>query len=352
MLGGGHFAAGVFKGSESIAHKTFHSYTVRAKQGGSQSMKDGKGGGGSHPKSAGASLRRYNEQALSQHVQDILETWTPYIKTSSLIFIRAVGPHNRYVLFGGKNPPMDKNDQRLRTVPFATRRATFKEVKRVYDILSSIEVYGSSADFKTVFPISPNKREKEIKPEIEVHNSPKIEKVRKNRNSPRSGAIDRAKSRELIQRPLPCSEVEISSESEFEKPVKLESCDLEISFKDSLQEFEDTVPYGVRKMKKLKDKKPKKKKPKDLISEALSLFKKAVRTACSINDAEVLENVLKLKHDKLNQGETEIIEGNTGKKEIKFTDQDFLKILNESVDDQGNTVLHKAAIEGRENIIW
>lgn len=45
-------------GGEAIAHKTFHSYTVRAKQGGSQSTQDRSKGG---CKSAGASLRRYNE---------------------------------------------------------------------------------------------------------------------------------------------------------------------------------------------------------------------------------------------------------------------------------------------------
>lgn len=46
-------------------HKTFHCYTVRAKQGASQSSRDNRSGG-SHPKSAGASLRRYNENALIQ----------------------------------------------------------------------------------------------------------------------------------------------------------------------------------------------------------------------------------------------------------------------------------------------
>lgn len=45
-------------GKEAIVHKTFHSYTVRAKQGGSQNMQDRSKGG---CKSAGASLRRYNE---------------------------------------------------------------------------------------------------------------------------------------------------------------------------------------------------------------------------------------------------------------------------------------------------
>lgn len=65
MLGGGHFAGGVFRGSAPIVHKTFHCYTVRAGQGGAQGTRDGKSGG-SQPKSAGASLRRYNENALAQ----------------------------------------------------------------------------------------------------------------------------------------------------------------------------------------------------------------------------------------------------------------------------------------------
>lgn len=63
MLGGGHFAGAVFEGDKIVLHKTFHCYTVRARQGGSQSSKDNKSGGS---KSAGASLRRYNEQSLIQ----------------------------------------------------------------------------------------------------------------------------------------------------------------------------------------------------------------------------------------------------------------------------------------------
>jgi len=51
------------EGDEPVVHKTFHSYTVRAKQGGSQSSRDNRG---NYPKSAGASLRRYNEQMLLQ----------------------------------------------------------------------------------------------------------------------------------------------------------------------------------------------------------------------------------------------------------------------------------------------
>lgn len=65
MLGGGHFAGAIFEGNTAVLHKTFHCYTVRAGQGGTQSSKDSKSGS-SQPKSAGASLRRYNEQALIQ----------------------------------------------------------------------------------------------------------------------------------------------------------------------------------------------------------------------------------------------------------------------------------------------
>lgn len=66
MLGGGHFAGAIFEADKPILHKTFHCYTVRAGQGGAQSGRDSKSGSSFQPKSAGASLRRYNEQCLMQ----------------------------------------------------------------------------------------------------------------------------------------------------------------------------------------------------------------------------------------------------------------------------------------------
>lgn len=83
-----------------------------------------------------------------QHVQDLLSSWSAHINEATLILYRAVGPLNRTVLFGGKNPPLDKNDLRLRPLPFPTRRATFKEVQRVYDIVSSMEIYGTIFTYK------------------------------------------------------------------------------------------------------------------------------------------------------------------------------------------------------------
>ena len=55
-------------------HKTFHRYVVRQKQGGVQSSKDS---AGRAPKSAGASLRRYNENALSKDIKVKSTTFRP-----------------------------------------------------------------------------------------------------------------------------------------------------------------------------------------------------------------------------------------------------------------------------------
>lgn len=53
----------IFYRKEVLHHKTFHRYTVRAKRGTAQGLKDSQNR--SHaPKSAGAALRRHNEAAL------------------------------------------------------------------------------------------------------------------------------------------------------------------------------------------------------------------------------------------------------------------------------------------------
>ncbi|CAN7997022.1 unnamed protein product [Ixodes hexagonus] len=156
MVGGGHFAAAVFNGAESLLHKTFHRYTVRAKQGGAQSSRDGKQKG-MQPKSAGASLRRHNEVTLAKDIQDLLGTWAEELQKCSAVFYRAPGA-NRIVLFSGKNPPFKKSDPRLRPIPFPTNRATYKEVLRVHKLLSTVECFGSEADLNGCIPVSPKVR--------------------------------------------------------------------------------------------------------------------------------------------------------------------------------------------------
>lgn len=58
MVSGGHFAGAIFSGGVAVVHKTFHSYVARRGQGQAQISRDQHGNA---PRSAGASLRRYNQ---------------------------------------------------------------------------------------------------------------------------------------------------------------------------------------------------------------------------------------------------------------------------------------------------
>ncbi|KAK3367041.1 hypothetical protein B0T24DRAFT_634606 [Lasiosphaeria ovina] len=154
MIGGGHVAAMVVSlaprqtknhaagplNREAIvlAHKTFHRYTTRRKQGGSQSANDN-AKGTAH--SAGSSLRRYNEQALVEDVRALLADWKPFIDTADLLFIRATGATNRRTLFGPYDGQVLRaNDARVRGFPFSTRRATQNELMRSFIELTRLKV--------------------------------------------------------------------------------------------------------------------------------------------------------------------------------------------------------------------
>ncbi|XP_030846404.1 ankyrin repeat and zinc finger domain-containing protein 1 [Strongylocentrotus purpuratus] len=155
LTGGGHFAAAVYDGPEVIEHKTFHRYTVRAKRGTVQSVRDSQGNA---PKSGGASIRRYNEAALNQEVQNLLTSWKDHLDSCSRIFLR-VPTYNKAMFYGGKSPALVKGDDRVVTIPFATRRATFKELKRVWEVLATIESHGTISDITTAMA---SRKEKKV----------------------------------------------------------------------------------------------------------------------------------------------------------------------------------------------
>ncbi|OKL63638.1 hypothetical protein UA08_00264 [Talaromyces atroroseus] len=153
MIGGGHFAAMVIalapeiqkrhggieeRQARVLAHKTFHRYTTRRKQGGSQSANDS-AKGAAH--SAGSSLRRYNEAALENDIRTLLKEWRSMIDTAQLIFVRATGNTNRRTLFGSyEGQVLRNNDIRLRNFPFSTRRATQAELMRCFKELTKAKV--------------------------------------------------------------------------------------------------------------------------------------------------------------------------------------------------------------------
>jgi len=168
MLAGGHFAAAIFDKESMIQHKTFHRYVVRAKRGTAQSQRDKQGNA---PKSAGASLRRYNETALKEDIQELLVTWSEQLKNCHRIFIRTPS-YSRGMLFNGRNPVLDKTDPRIRQVPFPTRRPTCKELCRVHALLATIDVYDESSSIDKIIvktppkPSSPVKEKKKVDPVV------------------------------------------------------------------------------------------------------------------------------------------------------------------------------------------
>ena len=153
MIGGGHFAAMIVSlspkinkrpgGGEErqaivIAHKTFHRYTTRRKQGGAQSANDS-AKGAAH--SAGASIRRYNEMALETEIRALLTEWKEMIDRSQLLFVRATGSSNRRTIFGPYDGQVLRhNDPRNRSFPFSTRRATQAELMRAFVELTRVKV--------------------------------------------------------------------------------------------------------------------------------------------------------------------------------------------------------------------
>ena len=90
-------------------------------------------------RSAGASLRRYNEVRLEQEVQELLASWSPHVIEADAIFIRTPKTHQS-MFTGGQRSPLSKEDPRVRGIPFATKRPTLKEVKCVHSCLASIYV--------------------------------------------------------------------------------------------------------------------------------------------------------------------------------------------------------------------
>ncbi|KAK7056226.1 hypothetical protein VNI00_002778 [Paramarasmius palmivorus] len=160
MVAGGHFAGAVIRVSrpeveeeeeqgrskkkpkgpppnnEVLRHKTFHRYTTRRKQGGSQSLNDNAKG---NAKSAGALLRRYGEQALRDDIRNLLSDWADEIDECELIFIRASGS-NRKIFIDYDGCIITKGDERLRTFPFPTRRPTQSEITRCLNELTFVKV--------------------------------------------------------------------------------------------------------------------------------------------------------------------------------------------------------------------
>lgn len=136
-LRSGHFAGAVFKGPSVVVHKTLHRYTTRAKQGGSQSACDSKGG--KKTKSAGSNLRRYGEKRLGEEIQELLTSqWADELDACDLIFI-AAPKRSQAILTGSQQRPFVPH-HKLRPVPITIARPTFEAVREAHRWLAGVAV--------------------------------------------------------------------------------------------------------------------------------------------------------------------------------------------------------------------
>ncbi|XP_045633609.1 ankyrin repeat and zinc finger domain-containing protein 1 isoform X3 [Ursus americanus] len=152
MAAAGHFAGAIFQGRDVVTHKTFHRYTVRAKRGTAQGIRDARGGAS---RSAGANLRRYNEATLYKDVRELLTgpVWAKALGEAGTVLLRA--PRSgRSLFFGGQGAPLQRGDPRLWDIPLATRRPTFRELQRVLQKLTTLHVRGELSIHMAGLPTS------------------------------------------------------------------------------------------------------------------------------------------------------------------------------------------------------
>uniref|UniRef100_A0A3P9LLG1 tRNA endonuclease ANKZF1 n=1 Tax=Oryzias latipes TaxID=8090 RepID=A0A3P9LLG1_ORYLA len=345
MTGGGHFAGAVFEGPKVLQHKTFHRYTVRAKRGTAQGLRDSQNR--SHtPKSAGAALRRYNEAALVKDIQDLMLTWAEHINKASVIFVR-VPSYNRSILFGGRAAPLDKKDPRIRTIPFATRRATFREVQKVHELLSTVQVYGLDTDITVV--LSPSKKtwKSTVKSTVEESTDQKKEKEETNVSDEEEEAEIHLETVELTLGTLDLRESEIfpsRHKRRTKKRLKEETknpnkeADYQEERVSEATQAEES-PQGTETLKEGK------KEPQlHDVAEPLEYgLKDALFTACKVGDVAALGRLLQSPEDR-----TESFEELKSK---ASTIPSPLTLLNKPVDSSGFTLLHVAAAAAQKEAV-
>ena len=147
---GGRFSAALFLDASPTAHRSFQRYTVRAKQGGSQAANDN-ANAGHQAKSIGSSIRRKEAVRYLEEVHRTLAEWREELRQCEVVWLYAPGA-NRRLFFGRAVAKVeekggvkevdvgwDRNDQRIRGVPFSVYRPTFAEVQRVHKQLTTIE---------------------------------------------------------------------------------------------------------------------------------------------------------------------------------------------------------------------
>ncbi|XP_029698232.1 ankyrin repeat and zinc finger domain-containing protein 1 isoform X1 [Takifugu rubripes] len=346
MAGGGHFVGSIFQGKEVLHHKTFHRYTVRAKRGTAQGLRDSQNR--SHaPKSAGAALRRHNEAALVKDIQDLLVSWSEHLKEASAIFIRAPS-YNKSIFFGSRSAPFDKKDPRIHSIPFATRRATFREAQRVHEVLSTIHVYGKDTDVSAIFSPSKKVWKKTVKHATQAKTDPDTVMAEHQVSSEEEGDEIQLKMVEVTLGTLDLRESEICPSRHQRRRRRKEgkiiqnhsSPELCDAAADGIKEDMLEAATGDETEEPSKTNKETQKPADDSVEYCLrdSLF-----TACKVGDVDTLHTLLQLPTQTTDMQEQSDSHSSTG--------SNPLSLLNEPLDSSGFTLLHVASAAAQKETV-
>lgn len=338
MAAAGHFAGAIFKGREVVTHKTFHRYTVRAKRGTAQGLRDARGGAS---RSAGANLRRYNEATLYKDVRDLLAgpDWAKALGEAGTVLLRA--PRSgRSLFFGGHGAPLERGDPRLWDIPLATRRPTFRELQRVLHKLTTLHVYGEDPretvrlDLTQTHWKTTKEKKKAIEEERKVP-SDENEAAGQNEDAPKQGS---------------------GSEGEDSFDVELELVELTLATLD-LREF-DVLPKQKRR------KRNKKERSRDLEAGALKTLPQQPLEDEASQSAQAHAAPLGPSLDEVKaRGQPELWDlllaacraGDVGMLKLQLAaspvDPGVLSLLSAPLGSSGFTLLHAAAAAGRGSVV-
>ena len=73
-----------------------------------------------------------------QEVRELLASWKPHLLAAAYIFVYAPSANGK-TLFGSAGDGLSRDDTRIRGIPFSIRRPTFKEAKRVAEVLAELD---------------------------------------------------------------------------------------------------------------------------------------------------------------------------------------------------------------------
>lgn len=84
-----------------------------------------------------AHLALLAQAMLKQEIQGLLLAWRAHLQSATLIFVHAPAG-NAAPIFSTEPCVLERQDKRIRSIPFNTRRPTFSETQRIMRMLLTV----------------------------------------------------------------------------------------------------------------------------------------------------------------------------------------------------------------------